>query len=518
MRQICEQLKGILPAEASAQSPTVSVTRFAGDRQAALSLTFDDGLQEHYTLVAPHLDRYALKGTFGINGKYMGDIDDHYAPRMTWDECRQMARDGHEINNHTWSHPNLHDQDSITIVREIAMNDSAMMAELGFTSRSVLYPFNGYNDLARRLSERGKVGSRLYQFALGQRNSGCTPKSIDKYLDGLIEKGAWGITMTHGIYTAWDQWDEPWALWDFFRDLAFRQDSVWVDTFSAIQAYTKARDAVGLTTRRHGDTLVISPSLSLDSAIFRGPLTLRIAGTDRNRPLRATQDGRKLQVSFRDDYSTVDIDPYGSPIEVSYAADDALRGKKLCVIGDSYVYNHARPASETWHAKVAAKHGMAYENLGRNGNSIAFERDGRWGAPMYQRYTVIPKDADYILLIAGHNDAYIVNEDIARQEVLRQRLDELLGGLEREYPHAKIGWVTPWNVAYKGFPATLGIIREVCRAHGVKVLDAARTSGIRPNDPAFRARYFQRGDDTAHLNNAGHDLLVRWGEQFLMGL
>ena len=68
----------------SVKSQTVSVADFLGDRQAAVSLTFDDGIQEHYTLVPPpHLNRYALRGTFGINGKYMGDIDDHFAPRLT---------------------------------------------------------------------------------------------------------------------------------------------------------------------------------------------------------------------------------------------------------------------------------------------------------------------------------------------------------------------------------------------------------------------------------------------------
>ena len=55
----------------SVKSQTVSVADFFGDRQAAVSLTFDDGIQEHYTLVAPHLNRYALRGTFGINGKLM---------------------------------------------------------------------------------------------------------------------------------------------------------------------------------------------------------------------------------------------------------------------------------------------------------------------------------------------------------------------------------------------------------------------------------------------------------------
>ena len=101
---------------------------------------------------------------------------------------------------------------------------------------------------------------------------------------------------------------------------------------------------------------------------------------------------------------------------------------------------------------------------------------------------------------------------------MRQRLDELLKGLKRKYSGAKIGWVTPWNVAYEGFPATINIIEEMCRKNDVKVLNAAYTSGINPNDSVFRSRYFQGKDDNAHLNNAGHNLLMHWVEQFVMGL
>lgn len=111
-------------------SQTVSVAKFWGDRRAAVSLTFDDGIQEHFTLVAPHLDAYALKGTFGINGLYVGDLDDHFAPRLTWEECRQMAANGHEICNHSWSHPNLMSVDSCTLVSEVSKNDSIIEAEI----------------------------------------------------------------------------------------------------------------------------------------------------------------------------------------------------------------------------------------------------------------------------------------------------------------------------------------------------------------------------------------------------
>ena len=114
-----------------------------------MSLTFDDGIQEHYTLVAPHLNRYALRGTFGINGKFMGDIDDHFAPRLTWEECRRMVADGHEICNHSWSHPNLTAIDRRTLFMEIRKNDSIIEAETGVKPTSILYPFNAMTPQVR---------------------------------------------------------------------------------------------------------------------------------------------------------------------------------------------------------------------------------------------------------------------------------------------------------------------------------------------------------------------------------
>ena len=324
--------------------------------------------------------------------------------------------------------------------------------------------------------------------------------------------------MTHGIYTGWDQWDEPWILWQFFCELAMQQDSVWVDTFSNVQAYVKEREAVKLSISEDDGNVVVKPSLDLDSSVFKMPLTLKISGLDNDRFVRAVQGGHALQVTRKGDYYLIDINPFGPEVTIGYADDDILRGKNVCFIGDSYVANHGCPVSETWHCKVAEENGMKYYNLGRNGNSAVFERDSIYGQPILQRYSSIPTDTDLIVIIAGHNDAYIVDENLEKQDKLRQGLDRLLKCLKKEYQKSKIGWVTPWNVAYEGFPATLGIIKEVCRQNGVAVLDAALTSGINPNDSAFRACYFQSSADNAHLNAAGHERIMDWGKQFLVSL
>ena len=58
---------------------------------------------------------------------------------------------------------------------------------------------------------------------------------------------------------------------------------------------------------------------------------------------------------------------------------DELKGKRLGIIGDSYVKNHKEPVKNTWHYKFAEKHGMEYLNYGKNGSSIAYSSP-RWGS------------------------------------------------------------------------------------------------------------------------------------------
>ena len=56
------------------KSQTVSVADFWGDLQAAVSLTFDDGIQEHYTLVPPPFESVCtsrhIRDKWQIYGRY----------------------------------------------------------------------------------------------------------------------------------------------------------------------------------------------------------------------------------------------------------------------------------------------------------------------------------------------------------------------------------------------------------------------------------------------------------------
>jgi lysophospholipase L1-like esterase len=225
------------------------------------------------------------------------------------------------------------------------------------------------------------------------------------------------------------------------------------------------------------------------------------------------------------------------PIDTTTAVSDTVRastlyGKSLLVIGDSYVRNHRHPIEETWHYRLAQRYHMSYYNYGKNGNCVAFDCTKRgFGIPMYQRLEELPEAMDYVLVIAGHNDAVMIGTpdttctaeaDVARHDSLlnefRLRLGQLIESLSARYPEAHIAFVSPWDVDYPGFAEMQHVLTEVCAAHSIPLYDAAHQSGILVRDADFRRRYFQRANDTAHLNAAGHALFLSRAEAFMLGL
>jgi lysophospholipase L1-like esterase len=80
-----------------------SISNYFGDKQAAISYTFDDGLQEYYTLVYPKFEELGFKATFWVNGNTINLGEEGLQtkkPRTTWAQLKEMAEEGHEIFNH----------------------------------------------------------------------------------------------------------------------------------------------------------------------------------------------------------------------------------------------------------------------------------------------------------------------------------------------------------------------------------------------------------------------------------
>ncbi len=481
----------LVPLTLSCSVKDAQICKFKDGREAAVSLTFDDGILDHYTLVAPKLDYNGLKATFWICGANIG-TDDYYAHRLTWDMCREMAANGHEISSHSWSHKNFAKATEDEIREEVQKNDEIIERELGQKPITFCYPFNAITDAAAAIVEEGRVGVRTYQEAQGQMNTHSTAESLDAWLRKVIDNREWGVTMTHGIHDGWDQWEDEKVLWNFYERLSQKRDSVWVDTFAKVASYIAERDNCSIKVTKRGDKVTITPTCTLDPALYKEPLTAHVLGR------------------------YIEFDPFGGP--QTFDLSDPLFGKVLNIIGDSYVKNHVRPYTETWHFKVAKKHHMVYNNYGINGGCIAFDRSWiGFGKALVDRYDLMSDEADYVIVIAGHNDTGTIANSPDSEKVFLERLDSLCSGIKTKFPKAGIGFVTPWNVNRAMFPEVTEAIRQACKKYDIKLLDATKSIIDVRNDD-FRAKYFQGPKDTAHLTDEGHDLLLEWGDEFFKSL
>lgn len=207
----------------------------------AVSLTFDDGLLEHYTVVYPLLKELGLKGTFWIIGR---DIDKQ-RPRkeanpMTWEQIKEMSKDGQEIANHTYTHKDL---DKLTLAEarvEIEKGDAAIYKQTGKHPKALAFPSNHKNDSLVMMVEEMGYYPRMEQQSFGGKKV-PDEEAFDKWLRSQLKRGGWAVTMTHGISVGYDAFPEPEVLESHLRKLAQLQaeGKIWIAPFSEVMEYIK---------------------------------------------------------------------------------------------------------------------------------------------------------------------------------------------------------------------------------------------------------------------------------------
>lgn len=294
---------------ACAQEPTVEVAKFLGNKKAALSMTFDDGLAEHYTIVAPELEKRGMRGTFGICAKFINDDSLHIkrADRMTWAQVTDMARRGHEISNHGWAHRN-HGRISLDEVRiDIEKCDSAIAEHTGKPAITFFYPNNTKIAEAVAIAEKNRVGTRTFQHSFGSK---WTEAQLEKWISSQIDSCGWAITMTHGITYGYDAFKDASRFTNFLDYLKTRESELWICRLDEAMAYYRERGATKLAVEAKGNKITITPKTSLDPKLFNQPLTI-IIGCE---IASAKQGGKTLEVKNEGGKALVDIDPNGGKI------------------------------------------------------------------------------------------------------------------------------------------------------------------------------------------------------------
>ncbi len=189
--------------------------------RAAVSLTFDDARSSQITTGLPILDRFGIRATFYVSL-------DNLTRRL--DEWRAAAASGHEIGNHTSSHPcsrGLYAPQTVclesftlaTIEADIVSANAALESLLGRRPVSFAYPCGqtyvgegesrrSYKPVVARhfMTGRGFPQSRhndpatlIPEYLLSRDLDNATAEQAVSYLRDAVDRSGWLIFTGHEV-------------------------------------------------------------------------------------------------------------------------------------------------------------------------------------------------------------------------------------------------------------------------------------------------------------------------------
>jgi len=264
------------------------VAIWRGFTDAAVSYTFDDGIIRQFTVALPLFDQYGFKATIYVTTDFASSGSDTYAD---WQTIAAAAQNGHEMGNHSVSHPNITDS---SIETEIAAAKTIINSHLpaGIDCNTLAYPFCVMpSDLsllapyciAARVCDGQIVPPAIgdyYQISsisLGTEGINTTAGIIARFDEAVLKNG-WCILLMHEIDEG-DQYSplSSIILKETLADLDQRRDEIWVSTFRDVVRYAKERDDLQIAETFESNRKIRMEAVTptLDHSVYNHPLSFR---------------------------------------------------------------------------------------------------------------------------------------------------------------------------------------------------------------------------------------------------
>ena len=159
-------------------APSASLPFYVID-QGFVSLTFDDGYYSAYSKGLPILDAAGIKSTFYTITTLVGDTVDGY---VTQSQLQALYKNGHEIGNHTRTHPFLSTVSSTQLTSETSGAQQDLQG-WGYNPTTFAYPYDDYggsstSTVVAAVKTTGVRGARDSDYG-GYNNSTTFPLLLD---------------------------------------------------------------------------------------------------------------------------------------------------------------------------------------------------------------------------------------------------------------------------------------------------------------------------------------------------
>jgi peptidoglycan/xylan/chitin deacetylase (PgdA/CDA1 family) len=246
----------LLTAQYDAGSTAGKKFPWPAGKRCAVSLTFDDARLSQIDKGIPLLNEYGVKATFYISPEGLDERLDGW---------RQAVTAGHEIGNHSMTHPctgnyafsrdnALEDYDLSRIARDIDRANEFIKNKLDVEAHSFAYPcgqkyvgrgnkVKSYVPLVaeRFLSGRGWLGEDLndpwycdFSQILGMESDGKSFTELKALIDKAAAQGRWLILAGHEMNNGGRQTTRLSTLDALCRYVTDPANGIWIDTVEHI--------------------------------------------------------------------------------------------------------------------------------------------------------------------------------------------------------------------------------------------------------------------------------------------
>lgn len=123
--------------------------------EKSVLVTIDDGYESTYTRAYPYLKKHEIPWVLYV---YTEAIEKGYGSTLNWDQIREMAQNGVDVENHSYSHthpPREEFKQGDWYRREVESPEDRLEEQLDRTVRSYALPYGEYDtEIIRALKER----------------------------------------------------------------------------------------------------------------------------------------------------------------------------------------------------------------------------------------------------------------------------------------------------------------------------------------------------------------------------
>ncbi len=311
----------------------VSIAPFKGNKQAAMSFSFDDGALNVYTTIIPLFEQFGFRATIPINpGMITEKVTNPWWG--SWEQWRDAQSRGFEISNHAMEHHDLTKVSAEELEFDVNGAYDLIKEKLGVPPLSFAFP----QDLSdqrtvAKVSER-HIAARQRDILIQSYDNVFIPvyggnsfsiKTGEWIVDLAILKRLWVIAECHSVATEDIKTYKPITTEFLEAHLTYikeNEDKIWVDTFIHVYLYLLEKKSTKLYWKdTSSNSVKFTFKTILNPKIFSFPLTV-VIDTSPVYPkiVSAFQQGtlKALPVKIMGDKLHVEVVPGTPPVEVTW--------------------------------------------------------------------------------------------------------------------------------------------------------------------------------------------------------